>query len=164
MAETKTTTPGTVAKTPEENPKVVAPAGTVPTAMQAPGASTLPHPSEDKPDPTPGTKEEEEAKVRALDLPGENGPISASNIGDPIGEPVQCIVKRKFLSERGETVKPGMTFFYQERKGQIWPDYLEPVSKAKAAAVRKEAAERKADKEALRAKKAEARAFFDSVR
>lgn len=144
MTDTKTATPtpGPVAKTEAENPKVVAPA---------------------KPDPTPGTKEEEEAKVRALDLPGEEA-SAASNIGTPVGEPVQCIVKRKFISERGETVKPGMTFYYQERKGQVWPDYLEPVSKAKAAAVKKDLDDRRAEKEEVRAKKAQAREFFASAR
>lgn len=106
----------------------------------------------------------EEAKARALDIPDEDEDLGPSNIGDPIGEPVQCIVKRKFLSERGETVKPGTTFYYQEREGHVWPDYLEPVSKAKASAVRKELAAYRAEKDELSRKKAEARDFFNSVR
>lgn len=172
MADTKTTAPaapakGPVSETPEQNPKVVAQAGTVPPSMQAPGPS-LPHPSVDDPARTPSDDPKvEEAKARALN-PDSDEPFDlkarATNIGEPYGDPIQCIARRKFIGERGETVKPGATYYYTRRKDMPWPDYLEPVSKAVASKVRQELADRQSQKADQRAKKRDAREFFDTIR
>lgn len=146
--ESKTPAEGPVAKTPEENPKVVAPAGTVPTAMAAPGPS-LPHPSTDKPDPTSPTAEVAAAKARAAGSdPDENMERTTPvNIGEPYGEPIQCIARRKFQGERGETVRAGAVYWYTRRKNVVWPDYLEPVNKAVATKVKKEIADYREDRQ-----------------
>lgn len=145
-----------------DNPKVAAPAGTVPSSMQG---ATIPHPSTDTPDTSNDSKEEAEARIRALELDDEDEDLPAgSTLGEPVGDPVQCIVKQKFFDERGALVKAGATYFYQERRGKRFPaKVLEPVSKAKAAAVRKEQRAYEEDKEEERRAQVARRAEFSRL-
>ena len=121
------------------NPKFAAQPGTLPPSMQ--GVS-LPHPSTDKPAPALDTPEMAKARARAdaavaaEDL-GDNAP---TNVGKPVGEPVQCIAKRKFYDERGALIRAGATYYYQRREGTPFPiRTLEPVSQALAKSLRTEA-------------------------
>ena len=141
MAETKTTpAAGTVAQTPADNPKVVAQKGTVPPSMAAPGPS-LPHPSEDKPDPVSDDPKVEDAKARIAEEAEEDRANNrvATNLGGPVGDPIQCIVKKKFVAPNGAVIKPGATHYFQRLEGQTFPyDVLEPVNKSMASGLRKE--------------------------
>lgn len=143
------------------NPKVVAPAGTVPSSMQAPGPS-LPHPSSDKPTPLNDTPEMAEARARAdAAVEAEDfGDSAPKNVGKPKGAPIQCIAKRKFFDERGALIRAGATYWYQRREGARFPiEVLEPVDKSLAVSLRKEAQEKseeKARQQELRRKRREA--------
>ena len=153
-AATDSTAQANQPKTEAENPKIIAPRHTLPTAAQTDGPS-LPHPSTDTP-PPPATKEEAEALARAkgveADDPKTGDPrvdlyYGATNVGEPVGDPIQCIVKKKFLDERGALHKPGAVYFFQRREDQTFPaDVLEPVNKSVATAVKKEFAEHQAER------------------
>jgi hypothetical protein len=144
--ENKPGAPKVEATKPAENVKVVAPAGTVPTSMQA-SVPTPPHPSSDLPDKSGDTKEVSEARARAEEELEEDGPVVASNRGKSIGDPIQCIVKKRFFDERQALIREGSTYYFQRREGETFPyKVLEPVSKAVAASVRKEYEKAQADK------------------
>lgn len=122
---TETQKPQTAA----ENPKIVAPKGTIPTAAQADGPS-LPHPSEDKPDPVLDDDALNDAKARAL-APEDDEDVdieSIGNLGEPVGPKIKTIVRKKFYSEEGRVEEPGKVYYFQLREGQTFPsDVLEPV-------------------------------------
>lgn len=143
MADTKTTAPAAapkVAQTPADNPKVVAQENTVPPSMQAPGPS-LPHPSTGEPDPVSDDPKVEEAKARIAEQEEEDfiSGKTATNIGKKVGDPIQCIVKKKFQAPNGEVLNTGAMHYFQRFEGQTFPyDVLEPVNKSMASGLRKE--------------------------
>lgn len=122
MADTKTTAPPQQKS--EDNPKIVAPAGTVPTVAQAPGASP-PHPMDlNRIDTTNDTPEVAEARGRAIegaealadeehDAGAWNAPISFRP--DEKAKPIQCIARVKFQAPEngGYVVQEGQTYFYK---------------------------------------------------
>lgn len=125
----------------EDNPKIVAPRGTAPTAAQAEGPS-LPHPSTGKPDPVSADDAINDARNRAASNdPDEldddlNAP---TNLGEKVGKPIACIVRKKFYSDEGRVEEPGKTYYIQLRKGQTFPsDVLEPIDPALASKYRAE--------------------------
>jgi hypothetical protein len=162
LAKSNDGKPAVEATKPAENVKVVAQAGTVPPSMQADGPSP-PHPSSDKPDPTAASEEVRKAQARLAEAEADEDPkrIQPSNIGEPEGEPIQCIVKKRFFDERQATIREGSTYYYQRRKGMTFPyEILEPVSKSVASAVRKEYEEKRAWKdETLRQRQQRREAF-----
>lgn len=77
--------------------------------------------------------------------------------GTPIGEPVECIVKKKFFDDRSALVQAGKTYYYQHRAGRPFPyAVLEPKNRAHAKAVKasyEEAQRRKAEAQAEKRKR-----------
>lgn len=141
-----------VSTTEAENVKVIVPPGTVPSSMQA--GPSAPHPASDRPDLVIGSPEVEEAKARALVAEAARLPEAeiaiASNKGKAVGEPIQCIAKRKFFDERGATIKPGAVYYYQPREGKTFPwTVLEPVNKSQASAAKKEWEKSREEKQAV---------------
>lgn len=151
-----------VATSEATNPKVVAQAGTVPPSMQAPGPS-LPHPSSDKPTSINDTPEMAAARARAdAAIEAEDfGDSNPTNVGEPVGTPIQCIAKRKFFDERGALIRAGATYWYQRRKDTRFPiEVLEPVDKSLATSLRKEARAKADEKAEAMAQRRERRAAF----
>lgn len=141
-------------KTPAENPKVLAPKGTVPDAIAAPGPS-LPHPSVDfgkeiKPDAATA-----KAQDRAADFPSDEAREAiAEEDRSKRGEPIKTIVRRKFFDERGALMKPGATYYYYPRvnpengEAERFPiEVLEPVDEGLAKQLRGETKKRDTAKE-----------------
>lgn len=85
----------------------------------------------------PADQEEADARARALAQTDSIENKIARELSSE--EPIQCIAKRDFFDERGALVKAGETYFYQEKNNEVFPyPNLEPVSKAKASALKKE--------------------------
>lgn len=154
-----------------ENPKILAPAGTVPTAAAAPGPS-LPHPSVDFGKDLNPTKPVAEAQVRALEGLDESDTevTGPKNIGEVKGDPIQCIARKKFFDARGATIKAGATYYYQPRinpaTGELFPfpiEVLEPVNKTVAQRARKDQRERLAKAQEDRAARLKRREAFDRM-
>lgn len=143
MVDTKTAAAPPQQKS-EDNPKIVAPEGTVPTVAQAEGASP-PHPMDlNRVDTTNDTPAEADARARAATtdpdaedrIPGGYAPpITLRN--DPKAKPIQCIARVKFQApdNGGYIVQPGETYFYRpqlnDQDEKVFPPYeiLEPVDK-----------------------------------
>lgn len=121
----------------DDNPKIVAPAGTVPTAAAAEGPSP-PHPASDKPDITRDTPAMAAARGRIAEqqLPPDRrveGPVPFTS------GPIQCIAKKKFYDKRNALIQPGATYNFFLEDGEDFPyDLLEPVDEGMAEKLRKE--------------------------
>lgn len=145
MATEKTT------ETVAEKSKAVTPDPELKTVTETPviqaDAPTPPHPSTDLPDKSRDTKEVAEARGRAEAANAASTENTPTNLGKLIGDPIQCIVKKRFYDERGATVREGATYWFQLREGQNFPyDVLEPVDKTLASKYRKAFEARAAEK------------------
>jgi hypothetical protein len=151
------------AAAPEENVKVVVPTSAkIPESMQAAGPSPK-HPSVDAPtisaDPAIRDAQSRAQAETEADLDDEDADLNAvSNIGAPVGKPIQCVVRKKFYSEQGQVMVPGKNYYLQLYEGQSFPsDVLEPVDPKLSAKFRKEFRRRKQERAEARVQRERAR-------